>query len=126
MQFRWALVDIETTGLHVTKDKITEIAVIILTEKGIEQIWSSLINPVQVIPDMITRLTGITNALVANAPYFHDKAEELQALLKGCVLVAHNARFDYGFLKNAFKAINLPLQTPYFAPLSFLEHCIPH
>ncbi|MBA2651815.1 MAG: hypothetical protein H0U73_06075, partial [Tatlockia sp.] len=112
MQFRWALVDLETTGLHVTKDKITEIAVIILTEKGIEKTWSSLINPVQVIPEMITRLTGITNALVANAPYFHEIAHQLQDLLKGCVLVAHNARFDYGFLKNAFKAINRPLQNP--------------
>lgn len=125
MHFRLALIDIETTGLHVTQDKIIEIAVIILTEKGIERTWSSLIKPEQTIPEMICNMTGITNALVATAPRFRDIADELQVLVHGSVLVAHNARFDYGFLKNAFKACELSFQIPVLCTIKLFKALYP-
>ncbi|MBA2656438.1 MAG: GIY-YIG nuclease family protein [Tatlockia sp.] len=125
MQYRLAFVDIETTGLHVTQDKITEIAVMIVTEKGIEKSWSSLINPLRTIPQAITSLTGLSNASVAEAPFFHTIAEELALLLKDCVLVAHNARFDYGFLKNAFKAVNHPFQLSVLCTIKLFRSLYP-
>lgn len=109
--FRWALVDIETTGLHVTHDRITEIAVIILTQQGIESTWHCLINPLRSIPAFVSSLTGITNEMVACAPSFEEVAEELLLLLHDSVLVAHNARFDFSFLKNAFKQVGLSYQS---------------
>lgn len=90
--FCWALIDLETTGLHVTYDKITEIAVYIINEHGIKTKWQRLINPQRSIPLAIQTLTGISNDLVADAPTFAQIALELYQLLEGCVLVAHNAR----------------------------------
>ncbi|STX27774.1 excinuclease ABC subunit [Legionella beliardensis] len=123
--FRWALVDIETTGLHIIRDKITEIAVIILTEKGIEATWHSLIKPERTIPEPISQLTGISNGLVNNAPKFNIIAEELILLLQGCVLVAHNARFDFGFLKNAFKRIGINFHPPILCTIKLFRALYP-
>lgn len=97
-----AFVDLETTGPTVTKDHITEIAIITWDGEK-KEVWSSLLNPEMSIPPFIEQLTGISNAMVADQPVFADLAEEIAARLQGHVFVAHNARFDYGFLKNAFK-----------------------
>ncbi|WP_131783545.1 3'-5' exonuclease family protein [Legionella gresilensis] len=123
--FKWALIDIETTGLHVKQDKIIEIAVIILTEKGVEATWHSLINPERSIPEQIIKLTGIDNNLVQYAPTFELIAEELIILLQGCILVAHNARFDYSFLKNAFKECNISFQIPVLCSIKLLKNFYP-
>lgn len=100
-EFRFALIDLETTGLNIKHDKIIEIAVIILTQQGIESCWHTLINPKIRIQSEITQLTGIHNEMVSNAKSFGEISIELKSVLEGCVLVAHNVRFDYGFLKNA-------------------------
>ena len=63
------IVDIETTGGNVTYDRITEIGIIEVTEEGVKE-WSTLINPRTKIPETIQRFTGITNEMVASAPYF--------------------------------------------------------
>ncbi|MGQ3889713.1 exonuclease domain-containing protein [Legionella sp. CNM-1927-20] len=123
--FKWALIDIETTGLHVKQDKIIEIAVIILTEKGVEATWHSLINPERSIPEQIIKLTGIDNNLVQSASTFNVIAEELILLLQGCVLVAHNARFDYSFLKSAFKVCELSFQMPVLCSIKLLKDFYP-
>jgi DNA polymerase-3 subunit epsilon len=123
--FRWALIDIETTGLNITYDRITEIAVIILTQEGVETTWHHLINPQRSIPEFVSSLTGITNEMVALAPLFGEIAQELIALLHDCVLVAHNARFDFGFLKNAFKRVNLSYQTPVLCTIKLMKKLHP-
>jgi DNA polymerase-3 subunit epsilon len=123
--FRWAFIDIETTGLHVTHDKITEIAVIIVTQEGVETTWHSLINPNRSIPGPISALTGITQELVINAPLFCEIALELFALLHDCVLVAHNGRFDFGFLKNAFKKEGFSYQTPVLCTIKLMKQLFP-
>lgn len=125
MQFRWVLVDIETTGLNILRDKITEIALIVMTEKGIETRWHSLINPSCVIPDTISSLTGITNSMVSSAPYFYEVAETLMSFLEDGILVAHNARFDYGFLKNAFKASGYTLKMPVLCTIKLWKKLYP-
>lgn len=97
-----AFVDLETTGATATADRITEIGIVEVDEKGVRE-WSCLVNPGTPISGFIERLTGISNAMVADAPAFEDVAEEVKARLDGRLLIAHNARFDYGFLKNEFK-----------------------
>jgi DNA polymerase-3 subunit epsilon len=96
-----AFVDLETTGTSASVDRVTEVG-IVRVEGGCAIEWSSLVNPECSIPSPIQALTGITNAMVANAPAFRDIAQEVASRTAGCVFVAHNARFDYGFLKHEF------------------------
>jgi DNA polymerase-3 subunit epsilon len=98
-----AIVDLETTGAHPAWDRITEIAVLEVEAGEVTAEWSTLVNPGAPIPAAIQALTGITNAMVADAPQFAELAEDLHARLAGRVFVAHNARFDYGFLRSAFE-----------------------
>jgi DNA polymerase-3 subunit epsilon len=104
-----AFVDLETTGATATVDRITEIGVVLVDENGVRE-WSQLIQPQTRIPAFIEQLTGITNQMVSDAPRFEDIAEDLAALLHGYLFIAHNARFDYSFLKNEFKRIGLTFQ----------------
>src|SRR4029453_12821956 len=69
--------------------------------------WSTLVDPGCAIPPIITSLTGITDQMVANAPTFADIAPLLLERLEGRLLVAHNARFDYGFLRAEFRRIGI-------------------
>ena len=94
--------DLETTGLSPRDDGITEIGAVILEEGKPAREWSTLVRPEKPIPPEIARMTGICNEMVRDAPTFGEVAPQLAALLEGALLVAHNARFDYGFLKQAF------------------------
>jgi len=98
-----AIVDLETTGAHPVHDRITEIAVIEVEGGEVRSEWNTLVNPETSIPPAIQALTGITNAMVAGAPTFADLAADLYERLEGRIVVAHNARFDYGFLKQEFE-----------------------
>lgn len=106
---RLAFVDLETTGTNATVDRVTEIGVVLLDENGVRE-WSRLIHPQTRIPPFIEQLTGISNAMVSDAPRFEAVAKELAGLLQGYLFIAHNARFDYGFLKNEFKRSGLTFQ----------------
>lgn len=108
---RFVILDIETTGANATKDQITEIALLLVDDNKLIGQWQSLINPGIHIPRQIQELTGITDDMVQYAPSFADIANELYELLDDRILVAHSARFDYGFLKNAFAAIAMPFSS---------------
>jgi DNA polymerase-3 subunit epsilon len=97
-----AIVDLETTGAHPVHDRVTEVAVIEVEDGEVRGEWSTLVNPECAIPGAIQALTGITNDMVAGAPTFGRLAQDLHERLAGRVLVAHNARFDYGFLRQEF------------------------
>jgi DNA polymerase-3 subunit epsilon len=105
-----AIVDLETTGAHPARDRVTEIAVVEVRDGDVVCEWSTLVNPGTRIPPAIQALTGITNAMVADAPAFEDLAPDLFERLAGRVFVAHNARFDYGFLRHAFERAGLRFQ----------------
>lgn len=107
-----ALVDLETTGTSPVHDRITEVAVVLVDDGRVSREWSSLVNPGISIPPFVQELTGITNAMVADAPRFETLAGELFDLLDGRTLVAHNARFDYGFLRNAAERAGFRYTTP--------------
>ena len=108
---RMVLLDCETTGGKATRDRMTEVALIRVERGEVVQRWQTLLNPGMSIPPWITRLTGIENGMVRDAPTFEDIAAELEHLLDGAVLVAHNARFDYGFLKNEFRRAGIDYST---------------
>ncbi|WP_034607449.1 exonuclease domain-containing protein [Chitinimonas koreensis] len=99
-------VDLETTGANAERDRITEVGVVTWHGGRVEE-WSSLVDPQTAIPPFISRLTGITDAMVAGAPTFAALAPALLERLQGGVFVAHNARFDYGFLKHEFKRVGI-------------------
>jgi DNA polymerase-3 subunit epsilon len=105
-----AIVDLETTGAHPAWDRVTEIAVVEVQDGEVASEWSTLVNPGTSIPPAIQALTGITNDMVADAPAFGDLAQELFERLAGRVFVAHNARFDYGFLRHEFERAGLRFQ----------------
>lgn len=102
----YAFVDIETTGSRANLDRITEIGIVTLDKQEISQ-WSQLINPGIFITTNIQQLTGITPAMVSTKPSFAEIAEELYLELKDKIFVAHNARFDYSFLKAEFKRVGV-------------------
>lgn len=106
------LIDLETTGANPVADRITEIALLRIEGGELVERWQSLVNPERPIPGMIQRIIGITDAMVAQAPVFAELADRLRALLDGAVFVAHNARFDYGFLSNEYGRLGQRFEAP--------------
>jgi DNA polymerase-3 subunit epsilon len=101
----YAIVDIETTVGSSRLEKITEIAIYQHDGNEITGEFVSLVNPERNIPYYITGLTGITNEMVENAPRFYEIAKKVVELTEGRTFVAHNARFDYSFIREEFKSL---------------------
>jgi DNA polymerase-3 subunit epsilon len=100
------VVDVETTGISARGgDRVTEVAAIFVHRQKVVDAFHSLVNPDRRIPGYITRLTGISNAMVRNAPRFGEIAGELAAQLVGRVFVAHNASFDWNFLAAEYERV---------------------
>jgi len=101
----YAIVDIETTGGSSRIEKITEIAIFQHDGEKITGEFVTLVNPERNIPYFITNLTGITNEMVDNAPRFFEVAKTIIEMTEGRILVAHNAKFDYSFIRQEFKSL---------------------
>jgi len=101
----YAIIDIETTGGSSKLEKITEVAIYQHDGEKITGEFISLVNPERNIPYFITNLTGITNEMVENAPRFYEIAKNIVELTEGRTFVAHNARFDYSFIRQEFKSL---------------------
>ena len=104
-------IDLETTGANFARDRILEIGLVEVSNDGASE-WSTLIAPGVPVSSFITGLTGIDDAMVAGAPAFERIATELRERLQGKLLVAHNARFDYGFLKAEFARLGVDFRSP--------------
>lgn len=102
---RYAIIDIETTGGQATRDKITEIAIVLHNGNQIVDTFSTLINPERSIPWNISNITGITDEMVADAPKFYEVAKKIIELTEGAIFVAHNVRFDYSFIQEEFRRL---------------------
>jgi DNA polymerase-3 subunit epsilon len=98
-ELEYAVVDVETTG-HASDgiDRTIEVAAVIVRAGRVAESFSSLVNPRRPIPPAIVRLTGITNAMVSDAPPFSHIADVFASHLNGRVFVAHNALFDWAFV----------------------------
>ncbi|PQJ71799.1 exonuclease domain-containing protein [Polaribacter butkevichii] len=99
----YTVVDIETTGNGYKGSKITEISIFVFDGKVIVDEFTTLVNPEQNIPAFITNLTGITNAMVRNAPKFYEIAKKVAEITKDTIFVAHNVNFDYNIIQEEFK-----------------------
>jgi len=95
-------VDLETTGGNPAWHRIIEIGTVEIDRDGAVREWSTLVNPGCRIPPTIAAFTGITDEMVAGAPAFAEVRRELKARLDGRLFIAHNARFDYGFVRSEF------------------------
>ncbi|NHB67707.1 exonuclease domain-containing protein [Perlabentimonas gracilis] len=108
----FAIVDIETTGGSPVSSRITEIAIFLFDGKKIVDEYTTLINPECYIPPNITRLTGISNEMVANAPRFYEVARRVVEITDGATFVAHNVTFDYKFIQTEFKRLGFDYNRP--------------
>ncbi|MCX7771428.1 MAG: 3'-5' exonuclease [Proteobacteria bacterium] len=91
--------DIETNGKKIPEGRIIEIALVKIFNGDIIDYFHSLINPESKLSWFITNLTGIKNSMLKHAPPFRDVAHEIADFIKDGIIVAHNATFDYTFLK---------------------------
>lgn len=99
----FAIVDVETTGGSPVSDRIIEVAILRVENGKVVRRFESLINPKKYVPPSIQMITGINPEDLSGAPLFEDVAHIAEEMLEGAVFVAHNARFDYGFIKNELK-----------------------
>ncbi len=106
-----AFLDLETTGANLARDKIIEIGIIRVENGRVTKKFQSLVNPGCFVPPGIEILTGIRAADLEDAPDFYQIKDQVSEILGGCVFLAHNARFDLGFLKKEFRRFGQP-----FAP----------
>lgn len=98
-------VDVETNGLSPIRGRVIEIAAIRIENQQITAFFNQLIDPESNIPPFISQLTGITEDDLRSAPTFSAIADELFEIIDGAIFIAHNARFDYSFLKQEFKRV---------------------
>ena len=105
-------VDLETTGASPAFARIIEVGIVVAAGGTLEREWSTLVNPGTPIPRTIQHFTGITDEMVRAAPYFEEIADAVLECLAGRVFVAHNARFDHGFLRRELGRIGRKLSVP--------------
>jgi DNA polymerase-3 subunit epsilon len=122
---RYAVVDIETTGNGPKGQKITEISALIFDGKKIVDEFTSLVNPEQNIPAFITNLTGITNAMVRNAPKFYEIAKKVAEITKDTIFVAHNVNFDYNIIHAEFKSLGFDFKRKKLCTVRLTRKIIP-
>ena len=92
--------------------RIIEVGIVLLDGGVVVEEWSSLVNPGTRIPSSIVDFTGISNEMVEDAPSFHDLRAEVRRRLDGRLFIAHNARFDYGFVRNEFRRVGEKFSAP--------------
>lgn len=97
------VVDVETTGMDPVTDRITEIAMLRVRGSVLEDEFSTLVNPLVSIPATITRITGIDNLMVLDAPPAREIAPTVRAFLGDHIFTAHNASFDWGFVSQTLR-----------------------
>lgn len=101
-------IDVETTGGSFTFDRVVEIGIVRVKGGQVVDTFESFVNPQRHIPPEITMITGIRTEDVEHAPTFRQIRDQVEELLHDTVFVAHNVRFDYGFMKHEFSLVGTP------------------
>ena len=122
---KYAITDIETTGGLYNRDRIIEIAIIVTDGHSIIDEFQSLVHPERSIPHSITRITGINDEMVEDAPKFYEIAKNIVEIMDGCVFVAHNVKFDYGFIKQEFKTLGYPFNKKRLCTVKLTRRHVP-
>ncbi|MCE1199728.1 MAG: 3'-5' exoribonuclease [Marinilabiliales bacterium] len=121
----YSIIDVETTGSSPTIGKITEIAIYVFNGSEVIDSFTSLVNPECNIPWNITRLTGITNEMVEHAPKFYEIAKKIVELSANTLFVAHNASFDYSFIREEFKRLGYDYKRKTLCTVTLSRKLIP-
>ncbi len=123
---KFAVIDLETTGGAPRNNKIIEIAIVLSDGECVIDTFHSLVNPEMSIPPFITQMTGIHDVMVEKAPRFYEIARRVVELTNGTIMVAHNAQFDYGFLREEFRQLGYHFHLPTLCTLRLSRHYFPH
>ena len=118
----YTIIDVETTG---QTNRITEISIFKYDGDKVVDEFTSLVNPDDYIPAHITALTGINNAMVANAPYFSDIADAILRITEEAIFVAHNVNFDYNVINGEFKRLNIEFRRKKLCTVRLSRKLIP-
>lgn len=121
----YVVVDIETTGTDVTSDKITEIGAVRIVNGVIVESFQTLIDPEVKLSQKIIELTGITDEMLVGKPKIYEVYPDFIKFLGDSVFVAHNADFDYRFLRNAGKELEYYLENEYIDTLIISRKLLP-
>lgn len=108
----YVVFDIETTGLNNVNDKITEIGAVLIKDRKVISKFNSLINPKVPIPEKIQKLTGITDEMVSGAPSIEEVLPQFLSFVGNRPLVAHNAMFDVGFIRQKAFLLGIKVNNP--------------
>ena len=108
----FCVVDVETTGLHSTQNRIIEIGIVKIRNGKILERFNSFINPGTKIPPFITQITNITDEDVYEAPFFEDIAQSILDFFEDSILVGHNLQFDFSFIKHEFQRAGIETFNP--------------
>ncbi len=123
----FVVIDVETTGSDPRLNRIFDIACIRVENEKIIDDYYSLVNPHQFIPPFISKLTGVSNKQVYSAPEPREVFSKVHNFLyaKPSIFVAHNASFDFSFIKNSFNRINLEIDLPVLCTLKLARKLLP-
>lgn len=120
-----AVIDIETTGGSAKRERIIEIAILIFDGNQVIDSFETLINPERSIPPFITKMTGIADANVIDAPKFYEVAKKIVEITQDCIFVAHNVRFDYGFVVEEFYNLGFTYSRKQMCTVSLFKKMFP-
>lgn len=121
----YAILDIETTGGQFNEEGITEIAIYKFDGHEVVDQFISLVNPEIPIQPFVVKLTGINNAMLRSAPKFYEVAKRIIEITEGCIVVAHNASFDYRILQTEFRRLGFKFQKPTLCTVELSKKLLP-
>ncbi|WP_081212407.1 exonuclease domain-containing protein [Salegentibacter sediminis] len=121
----YAILDIETTGGKYNEEGITEIAIYKFDGHQITDQFISLVNPEKPIQPFVVNLTGINNEMLRNAPKFYEVAKRIVEITTDCVVVAHNAKFDYRILRTEFRRLGFDYERRSLCTVELSKKLIP-
>jgi len=122
----FSIIDIESTGGGFKGEKIIDISIFLFDGEKIVDSYSTLINPGIHIPSFITKLTGIKDSMVADAPYFEDVLDRIDDFTKDAIFVAHNVQYDYGILKHEFRRLGRPFLRKKMCTIKVAKKILPN
>lgn len=121
----YAILDIETTGGKYNEEGITEIAIYKFDGHKVVDQFISLINPEQPIQPFVIGLTGINNDMLRSAPKFYEVAKRIVEITDGCIVVAHNAKFDHRILRLEFRRLGYEFDRKTLCTVELSQKLIP-
>ena len=121
----YAIIDVETTGGSPSVDRVVEVAIFVFDGEKITDSYSTLLNPKRPIDPYVTKLTGISNDMVKDAPLFEDVHERILELMHENIFVAHNVKFDFGMIRQEFKRMGIDFNRKQLDTVNLARKVIP-